>query len=411
MTGSDTVRAVEIFVILLGAASLVAVATRRVTALPYSVALVVLGTVVAALQLPLRVQINPQLLLAVLLPALVFEGAYRTDIRRLWQNLPAILFLAVPGVLVTAGLTAIVLNQAVGLDLGLAFLAGTMLGATDPAAILAVFKSLGASRRLSTVIEAESLFNDGTGVVIFVVALGAIGHAVTPDQLVMDIVVSIVVSTLIGAIVGFVASWLLSPISDHLIELTVSVVAAYGSYLLTAELGQSGLISTVVCGLVLGSYGGRLGLSRAAKDAIDTVWEFIGFLATTLVFLLIGLSMGISQLLAASGAILAALVALLVSRGVMVYGVLGGGERLLRRFGRASPMPPGWLHLVAWSGLRGAVSIALALSLPDDLPSRDLLQGIVFGCVLLTLLLQGTTAQFLVRRLGLGAGDELAEVS
>ncbi len=162
-------------VILLGAASLVAVATRRITALPYSVALVVLGTVVAALQLPLRVQINPQLLLAVLLPALVFEGAYRTDVRRLWQNLPVILFLAVPGVLVTAGLTAIVLHQAVGLDLGLAFLAGTMLAATDPAAILAVFKSLGASRRLSTVVEAESLFNDGTGVVIFVVALGAIG--------------------------------------------------------------------------------------------------------------------------------------------------------------------------------------------------------------------------------------------
>jgi len=411
VTGSETVRAVEIFVILLGAASLVAVATRRLTALPYSVALVILGTAVAALQLPLRVQIDPQLLLAVLLPALVFEGAYRTDIRSLWQNLPVILFLAVPGVLITAGLTAIVLHQAVGLDLGLAFLAGTMLAATDPAAILAVFKSLGASRRLSTVVEAESLFNDGTGIVIFVIALGAIGHEVTPGQAVISLVLSIVVSTLIGAIVGFLASWLLSPISDHLIELTMSVVAAYGSYLLTVELGQSGLIATVVCGLVLGSEGGRRGLSRESKDAIDTVWEFIGFLATTLVFLLVGLSIGISQLLAASGAILAALVALLVSRGVLVYGVLGGGEHLLRRFGRASPMPRGWLHLVAWSGLRGAVSIALALSLPDDLPNRDLLQGIVFGCVLLTLLLQGTTAQVLVRRLGLGAHDEFAGVA
>jgi CPA1 family monovalent cation:H+ antiporter len=408
VTDTDTIRAVEAFVILLGAASLVAVATRRVTALPYSVALVILGTVVAALHLPLTVQIGPQLLLAVLLPALVFEGAYRTDIRRLWQNLPVILFLAVPGVLVTAGLTAVVLHQVVGLDLGLAFLAGTMLAATDPAAILAVFKSLGASRRLSTVVEAESLFNDGTGIVIFVIALAAIGHEVTAGQVVVDLVRNIVVSTLLGAAFGFVASWLLSPVRDHLIELTVSVVAAYGSYLLAVELGQSGLIATVVCGLILGSYGGRFGLSSEAKDAIDTVWEFIGFLATTLVFLLVGLSIGISQLLAASTAILAALAALLVSRGVMVYGVLGGGERLLRRFGRVSHMPPGWLHLVAWSGLRGAVAIALALSLPLDLPQRDLLQGIVFGCVLLTLLLQGTTAQLLVRHLGLGADEEPA---
>jgi Na+:H+ antiporter len=402
VTDTDTIRAVEAFVILLGAASLVAVATRRVTALPYSVALVILGTVVAALQLPLTVQIGPQLLLAVLLPALVFEGAYRTDIRRLWQNLPVILFLAVPGVLVTAGLTAVVLHQLVGLELGLAFLAGTMLAATDPAAILAVFKNLGASRRLSTVVEAESLFNDGTGIVIFVIALAAIGNEVSPAQVAVDLVRIIVVSTTLGTAFGFVASWLLSPVRDHLIELTVSVVAAYGSYLLAVELGQSGLIATVVCGLILGSYGGRFGLSDEAKDAIDTVWEFIGFLATTLVFLLVGLSIGISQLLAASTAILAALAALLVSRGVMVYGVLGGGERLLRRFGRVSHMPPGWLHLVAWSGLRGAVAIALALSLPADLPERDLLQGIVFGCVLVTLLLQGTTAQFLVRRLGLG---------
>ncbi len=402
---NGTVGAVEVFVLLLAAASLLAVLMRRVAIVPYSVALVVLGVAVSASRLPLDVHIDPDVLLAVLLPALVFEAAYRTDIGILWTKLPAVILLAVPGVLITALLVAVVLNLAIGLDFGLAFLVGTMLAATDPAAILAVVGPLGVPRPLTVLVEAESLFNDGTGVVIFAIALQAIGGSFSAGDVVVGLVFGTLASAAIGAVMGFLISRVLAGTQDHLIELTLSLVAAYGSYLLAAQLHESGLIASVVCGLMLGSYGRRFGMSQRAQDAIDIVWEFIGFLATTLVFLLIGLSIGIPQLLDAARAAVLTLATLIVVRALIVYGLLGGSYRLANALRWAKRLPRGWLHVIGWSGLRGAVSVALALSLPADLPQRNLLQGIVFGCVLLTLLLQGTTAQPLVRRLRLESED------
>jgi len=398
---STTIGAVEIFVALLAVASGVALLTRRLTTVPYSVALVILGVGVAALRPPVEAQIEPDLILAVLLPALVFEAAYRTDIRILAANLPAIVLLAIPGVLISAVAVAVVLQLTTGLPFGLAFLAGTMLAATDPAAILSVVGRLGVPRSLTTLVEAESLFNDGTGIVIFALALQALDTGLSGSQIVAGLLVTTVASTALGAAVGYLASRLLAGVEDHLIELTISMVAAYGSYLVAARVGLSGLIATVVCGLVLGSYGRRVGISRRAAEAIVTVWEFLAFLGTTLVFLLIGLAIGLPQLLAGVGAALAAMGALVLARAAVVYGLLGGGARLLVLAGWMRPVPRGWLHLVAWSGLRGAVSVALALSLPADLPQRGTLQGIVFGCVLLTLVLQGTTSQLLVGRLQL----------
>ena len=401
MQASTTIGALEIFVALLAVASGVALLTRRLTAVPYSVALVILGVAVAALRPPVEATIEPDLILAVLLPALVFEAAYRTDIRILAANLPAVALLAIPGVLISAAAVALVLELLTGLPFGLAFLVGTMLAATDPAAILSVVGRLGVPRSLTTLVEAESLFNDGTGIVIFVLALQALDTGLDGGQIVVGLVVTTVVSSAIGVGVGFVTSRLMAGIEDHLIELTLSMVAAYGSYLAAAQLGQSGLIATVACGLVLGTYGRRVGISRRAAEAIDTVWEFLAFLGTTLVFLLIGLAIGLPQLIASMGAAGAALVALIVARAVVVYGLLGGAAGILTRIGWMRAVPRGWLHLVAWSGLRGAVSVALALSLPPGLPQRETLQGIVFGCVLFTLLLQGTSSQLLVSRMRL----------
>jgi CPA1 family monovalent cation:H+ antiporter len=404
MPGHETIAVMELFLVLVAAATVLAVATRRLPLLPYSVGLVVIGVAVSALELPLDLEIAPDLLLAVLIPGLVFEAAYRLDLRDLVPNLPAIGLLATVGVLVTAGTVAAILNLVTGLDFGLAFLVGTMLAATDPAAVVAVFSRLRAPRRLTTLVEAESLFNDGTGIVIFAIAIEAFGREVPLIELVGGLVVTVVVSILLGAGVGLLATRLLSRIEDHLIELTISLVAAYGSYLLAERLDQSGILASVMCGLIFGSLG-RRATSPRAEDAIDTVWEFIAFLLTTLVFLLIGLAISIPQLLNAALLSLLALIGLLLSRGLVVYGLLGMSGRVLERIGWGRAVPTTWLHLIAWAGLRGAIAVALALSLPAGIPNRDLLQGAVFGCVLLTLLLQGTTADPLVRRLGIEVRD------
>jgi CPA1 family monovalent cation:H+ antiporter len=300
---------------------------------------------------------------------------------------------------------ALTLNVATGLPFPLAFLVGTMLAATDPAAVIAVFSRLRAPRRLTTLIEAESLFNDGTGIVIFAIAVEAFGREVAPVDLVVGLVLTTVISTAIGAALGYLATRVLARVDDHLIELMISLVAAYGSYLLAERLDQSGILATVACGLVFGSLGRRAASARA-RDAIDTVWEFIAFLMTTIVFLLIGLAVSIPQLADAFVPSLWALVGLLVARAAVVYGLLGAGSRAMARLGWGRAVPSRWLHLIAWAGLRGAIAVALALSLPAGIPQRDLLQGIVFGCVLLTLLLQGTTAEPLVRRLGIEVVEE-----
>jgi CPA1 family monovalent cation:H+ antiporter len=405
MSGTDTIAIMEVFVLLVAVAGLLALATRRVTILPYSVALTILGLAVAALALPVQVTVDPEILLAVLVPGLVFEAAYRINLRDLVPNLAAVGVLATVGVLVTAGTVGLILTMVTELPFALAFLVGTMLAATDPAAVVAVIGKLRAPRRLTTLVEAESLFNDGTGIVIFVLAIEAFGRDVPPIELVSGLVATVVISTAIGIGLGVLASRLLARVEDHLVELTISFVVAYGSYLLAERLGQSGILATVVCGLVFGSYGRRAASARA-EDAIDTVWEFVGFMMTTVVFLLIGLAITISQLASAAVPILAALVGLLISRAIVVYGILGGGSRVVARLGWAGALPSSWLHLIAWAGLRGAIAVALALSLPADLPERDLLQGTVFGVVLLTLLIQGTTVEPLVSRLGLGLRDE-----
>ena len=193
MLGGDTLSVLEVFVVLVAAATVVAIVARRLTILPYSIGLVVLGVAVSAIQPPLDLEIAPDVLLAVLIPGLIFEAAYRIDLRDLVPNLPAVAVLATVGVLVTAGTVALALNVATGLPFALAFLVGTMLAATDPAAIIAVFSRLRAPRRLTALIEAESLLNDGTGIVIFAIAVEAFGRVVAPIERVVGLVVTTVV--------------------------------------------------------------------------------------------------------------------------------------------------------------------------------------------------------------------------
>jgi monovalent cation:H+ antiporter, CPA1 family len=398
---SDTVGAIDLFVGLVTAAALVGLIVRRV-AIPYTVALVVLGLLATTVLPRQQFQVTPELVLLVLLPGLVFEASLRIEFGDFRRSFGGVALLAVPGVLISAAVVAIVLNVATGLRFELGFVVGAMVAATDPVAVVSTFKQLGSPRRLGTLIESESLLNDGTAIVVFAVAVRAAIGPISLVEAAVSMVATVIISALIGGLAGFVASRLIRAVDDHLIELTFSLAAAYGTYLVADRIHQSGIIATVVAGLVIGNYGRAIGLSERAKEALDIVWEFFAFLVTAIVFLLIGLAITLDQLADALPWIGWAIVAIVVGRALVVYGLLGATSRLIVLTGHRRGVPIAWLHVLFWGGLRGAVAIALALSLPVDFPERLLLQEITFGVVLFTLLVQGTTIEWVIERVGAG---------
>jgi len=335
MNAETTIQAIELFVGLVAVAGIVGWLLHRLALpIPYTVALVVLG-IVAGVVLPVDVAVSPDIVLLVLLPGLVFEAALRIDIDDFRRTFGGVVLLAAPGVLVSAAIVAALLAVATGLPIELGFVVGAMVAATDPVAVVSTFKQLGSPRRLATLIESESLFNDGTAIVVFTVAVQVVAGGVTPGGVVVSVVTIIVSSTVIGLVVGWVASRLIAAVDDHLVELTLSVAAAYGTYIVAAQLGQSGIIATVVAGLLIGNHARRVGMSERSLEALDTVWEFAAFLLTAVVFLLVGLAIGLGDIASALPWIAWGVVAILVGRAVVVYGLLGlvsdAAVRLLQR--------------------------------------------------------------------------------
>jgi monovalent cation:H+ antiporter, CPA1 family len=402
VVGELTLDAVRLFVAMLAIAILVAWAVRR-TAIPSTVALVLVGLGITVLRPNLGLVVTPELVLVVFLPGLIFEAAFNTRIEDLRPSIVTVLVLAIPGVLITAALVAVVLNVAVGLPLELAFVVGAIVSATDPAAVIATFKRLRAPRHLATIVDAESLLNDGTAIVLFALALEFVAGGGSVGGAVVSFIVIVGVSSIIGLVAGVVGGWLVGRVDDHVLEIGVTVVLAYGTYLLADGLHVSGVIATVVAAVACGTVVRRDPRDRRAAEAIDTVWEFLAFFLTAFAFLLVGFVITPEELVGAFAPIAWTLAAIEIARAIAVYGLVGLPDRLLGR-GRGGPrLPLSWLHVMFWSGLRGAVAVALALSLPDDLPQRSLLQNITFGVVLVTLIVHGTTAELVVRRTGAGA--------
>ncbi len=369
--------------------------------LPYTVALVLVGIVASAVPTSQGFELSPELVVTVLLPGLVFEAAYRLDGDELRRTFGGVALLAVPGVLVTAIVVAFVLNVATGLPWNEAFLVGAIVSATDPVAVVSTMRRLDAPRRLVTLVDAESLFNDGTAALAFVVGLAMLGPH--PQSIADDAIqfsAGLVTSVLIGAVSGAAIARLLRVTSDHLVELTLTMLAAYGTYLVADLVHESGIIASVVAGIILGTYGRRETITDRGLEVIDVVWEYLAFILTGAAFLLIGIAIPLGTLGGAAAPIAWGVLAVLVGRAIVVYGLLGGGARLERRIGLVPLLPWSWLHVMNWTGLRGAVATALALSIPAGTPDRELLQGIVFGIVLFTLIVQGTTAGRVLRLVG-----------
>jgi len=406
MPGSDPPLALLLLVGLLVALPLIAFVAGRLR-LPYTVVMVLVGLAVSVVPLGGSViEVSPELAVTLLLPGLVFEAAYRLDGNELRRSFGGVALLAVPGVLITAVVVAVVLQATTGLALEQAFLIGAIVSATDPVAVVATMRQLRAPSRLVTLVDAESLFNDGTAVLVYAIALAGLGGEISLAAGAVDFVVGIGASVAIGALLGFAIAWLAGRTEDHLIELTLTLLAAYGTYMAAGIVHQSGIIGVVVAGIVVGTYRHDTLFTARAREAIDTVWEFLAFVLTGVAFLLIGIAISVDLLREAAVYIAWGVVAVLVGRALVIYGLLGGSSWIGHRLGVAPQIPTAWLHVINWTGLRGAVAMALALSLPSEVPNRELLQGTIFGIVLFTVLVQGTTAERVVRWAGISRDQD-----
>jgi CPA1 family monovalent cation:H+ antiporter len=397
------------FVILLSIAALVAIIIRRIR-FPYTVALVLVGLGLSFFPNFLDLDVSSDLILAVLVPPLIFEATLHIKWRDLRQDMLLVLLLAIVGTLVSTFIVGGIVSQFLAIPLLGALAFGALISATDPVAVIAFFRSLGVDKRLSIVMEGESLFNDGVAIVIFNLALSAAavvaltdatGPAINLPTAVLEFLRVALGGVAVGLSLGFVVSFLiLKNVDDHLIETATTVALAFGAYVLAERFHLSGILAVVAAGLMVGNIG-TLNTSPTTQLTLENFWEFLAYVANSLVFLLIGLEIQIAQLVEFAVPILVAVIAILLSRAITVYSLTALNNRLTpphRHVSRA------YQHVMFWGGLRGAISLALALTLGRDLFGATIqreLQVMTFGVVLFTILVQGTTIERLIQRLGL----------
>lgn len=395
-------------VALLLVAATATIGFRRIH-LPYTIGLVIVGLLLGSLAKhvealePLQTfSLSPEIILFIFLPTLIFESAFNMDSRLLSQNLTPVLALAAPGILISTAIVGGLVTLATPLPLGPALLFGALISATDPVAVIALFKELRAPKRLSILVEGESLFNDATAIVLFriilaVLAAGSFGGG-TIGQGIADFVIVFAGGLLVGAGIGYlmVCSIALGE-DDPLIEVSLSTVVAYAAFIAAEHyLHVSGVMATVAAGVVVGGYGSTR-FTPEAKVYLRQFWEYAAFVANSLIFLLVGLSVDLASLSGYLGPIGWAIVAAMLARGATVFGLVP----MLGRLPGAEPIDWRYQSMIFWGGLRGAVALALALSIPVSFPHRELIVALAIGVVLFTLLTGGLTVGWLMRALGL----------
>jgi Na+/H+ antiporter len=402
-----------VFGLLLAIAGLAVVA--RLVGVPYPVTLVVGGAVIGFLPGVPSVELDPDLVLLIFLPPLLYGAAFFTSVRDLRRNAKPIALLSIPLVLVTMAAVAVVAHEAVGLDWGPAFVLGAIVSPTDAVAPAEIMRRIGAPRRLITIVEGENLTNDWTALVLYRFAITAVvTGSFSAWEAIPKFIGTGVGGVVVGLLVGRVIREVRSRIDDPPTEITISILSGYAAYLPAEELGLSGVIAAVTTGLYMGWHTPQLTTPLMRLQGV-AIWEILTFLLNALLFLLVGLQLptvldGLSGNSAGE----------LILWGALMSGVVIGvrllwmflvpyGVRMADRQASDGPRraPPAERLAVGWAGMRGSVSLAAALAIPlhtdagAPFPGRGLIIFLAFGVILVTLVGQGLTLGPMITRLRL----------
>ena len=413
----------ELWILGLLAAVAGLVMLSNVLRVPYPVFLVLGGLTLGLIPAVPDVELPPDLVLLVFLPPILYSAAFFSSPRDLRANLRPIGFLSIGLVLVTIVTVAVVAHVATGLPWAAGFVLGTVLAPTDPVAATAIAARLGMPRRVVTILEGESLINDGTALVLYRVAVAAV---VTGTFSLLDAGLEFALYGIGGAVIGLVVAWAISRVrrwtEDSLVEITISLFTPYAAYVPAEEIGASGVLAAVAAGLYLGWYSPEMTAPQNRLQA-STVWEVLPFLLNSLLFILIGLQLPnilgrLSGEYSASEVLLyATLLSLVVlgTRLLWTFPMAYLPQFLSRSLRERDPYPP-WqqVAVVAYTGMRGAVSLAAALAIPltveggASFPGRDLILFLTFCVILVTLVPQSLSLPLVIRRLDLEGeeGDE-----
>jgi CPA1 family monovalent cation:H+ antiporter len=394
----------EQLLLVLAIGSAVAIGAKRIS-VPYNVALVVVGLLLVLMNVLPETPMDPGVVLMVFLPILVFQGALSADATSMRRAARPILALAVPGVLLALLGTAAVAAWEIGLPFSIALLLGAVLAITDTVSVLLAFRSVPVPNRLAAIMEGESLLNDGTALVFVSVAATVVMRgSAEPAQITRMLFIASAGGALLGTVSGMFAALVLRRAPDDLTAVLASLVAVFATSLISEQLGGSAVIAVVVAGVLIGPEM-RAKLEPSRVLALQGFWEIGAFVMNVWLFLLVGMQLRSDLLLREAWPIVLAVVALHVGRAVAVYGCFGA----LRLAGDGIPLR--WQHVMVFGNIKGALSMAAVLALPQGVPYRERLIAIVFGVTLVTLVTQALPFRRFLTWLGVGrrGNDELAD--
>lgn len=384
-------------------ACVVAIVSRRLR-LPYSAGLVTAGVSLALLGDSMNLAVTPDLIYTVLLPPLIFEAALQIKWRPFRDDLPVTVTLAFPGVLLTGAIIATGMHFLIGWGWLGAALFGALIAATDPVSVVAAFKEIKVEPRLSLLVESESLLNDGAAAVVFAILVSvAHGAGLQVGEMAGSLMWMVFGGIIIGILVAGAALLVAGRTDDHLVEITLTTIAAYGSFLFAEHFHMSGVLAALAAGLVVGNVGwtGWMGcsISASGREHLISFWEYAAFLSNSIVFILIGghEASQATRLFTPAAALAIGLV--LIGRMAAVYPLCA-----LFTMSRLK-IDIRYQHILVWGGLRGALALALALAVPDSVPEKSAIIVAAFAVVAFSIFAQGLTMPVLIKTLGLTRKD------